>query len=356
MFLLKKVGNRVKGMGFKVMKFHAIIHLAFDILMFGVPMNVDTGSNESHHKTTKVAAKLTQKDIKTFEKQTSNRCDDFRVLDLAMEEIDGRPLWEYYNGFEHKIFVQHDPVQTTGGMKMKVYWNTETQKADFKILTRMKDQSKVAMEDGFLRYALDIQEDLAHLFPIVPICAEHSRGGQIFRAHPNFMGKGAWRDWVMINWEGGALPGKIWGFIDLSTMPNGTMVVLRNGAQVQQGTFAIIESTDYVEVDEEPGPDVITSDLFTEIMLETNTLSEAGEVTVRKYYLVDVEAFKDPIVVIPNIGAQPKCKYLLMTPRSQWSEQFIGWLRNPHGEDRQEMAPTEDDPEDSEVDEIQDDW
>jgi hypothetical protein len=134
------------------------------------------------------------------------------------------------------------------------------------------------------------------------------------------------------------------------------MVVLRNGAQVQQGTFAIIESTDYVEVDEEPGPDVITSDLFTEIMLETNTLSEAGEVTVRKYYLVDVEAFKDPIVVIPNIGAQPKCKYLLMTPRSQWSEQFIGWLRNPHGEDRQEMAPTEDDPEDSEVDEIQDDW
>jgi hypothetical protein len=27
MFLLKKVGNRVKGMGFKVMKFHAIIHL-----------------------------------------------------------------------------------------------------------------------------------------------------------------------------------------------------------------------------------------------------------------------------------------------------------------------------------------
>lgn len=54
MFLLKKVGNRVKGMGFKVMKFHAIIHLADDILMFGVPMNVDTGSNESHHKTTKV--------------------------------------------------------------------------------------------------------------------------------------------------------------------------------------------------------------------------------------------------------------------------------------------------------------
>ena len=36
-------------------------------------MNVDTGSNETHHKTTKIAAKLTQKDITTFEKQTSDR-------------------------------------------------------------------------------------------------------------------------------------------------------------------------------------------------------------------------------------------------------------------------------------------
>jgi hypothetical protein len=56
MFLLKKIGNCVKGMGFKVMKVHAMIHLAYDILMFSVPMNMDTGSNESHHKRTKVAS------------------------------------------------------------------------------------------------------------------------------------------------------------------------------------------------------------------------------------------------------------------------------------------------------------
>ena len=44
-------------MGFRIMKFHAVTHLADDILMFGVPTNVDTGSSESHHKLTKVAAK-----------------------------------------------------------------------------------------------------------------------------------------------------------------------------------------------------------------------------------------------------------------------------------------------------------
>jgi hypothetical protein len=342
MFLLKKVGNRVKGMGFKVMKFHAIVHLAYDILMFGVPMNVDTGSNESHHKTTKVAAKLTQKDIKTFEKQTSNRCDDFHVLDLAMEEMEGRPLWEYYNGFDHKTFVQPDKVQTTGGMKWRAEWDNDLNKVTFKILTRMKDAWKVALEDELVNYAFEMQNDLADLFPVLPICAEHSRGGQMFRAHPNFMGKGAWRDWVMINWDGGPQPAKIWGFVDLSCMPLGRRITLTNGKEVQQGVFAIIESADYVEMDANAAK-VITSDLFTDIVLETSMLNAMGEVAVQKYYLVDVETFMDPIVVIPNIGAQPKCKYLLMTPRAQWSEQFVEWIKAPHEEDRVEMAPTEDD-------------
>ena len=60
LYLLKTVGARRKGMGFKLVMFHAVLHVAEDIWMFGVPMNVDTGSNESHHKLTKLAAKLTQ--------------------------------------------------------------------------------------------------------------------------------------------------------------------------------------------------------------------------------------------------------------------------------------------------------
>ena len=97
LFLLKRVANRQEGMGFKLVKFHAVLHLAKDILMYGVPMNVDTGSNESHHKITKIAAKLTQKDIRTFEKQTSDRLDDLHVLNLAVEEIEGNPLWMYFD-------------------------------------------------------------------------------------------------------------------------------------------------------------------------------------------------------------------------------------------------------------------
>ncbi len=61
MHFLKKIMRRSTGMGLKIIKFHGIMHIADDILNFGVPMEVDTGSNKSAHKTEKTAAKLTQK-------------------------------------------------------------------------------------------------------------------------------------------------------------------------------------------------------------------------------------------------------------------------------------------------------
>jgi len=72
------------------------------------------GSNESHHKTTKVAAKVTQKDVNTFEKQVSDHLDDMHTLDLAMEEINGRPLWHYFHGYDHKE-ERSGPVEVARG-------------------------------------------------------------------------------------------------------------------------------------------------------------------------------------------------------------------------------------------------
>ena len=85
----------------------------------------------------------------------------------------------------------------------------------------------------------------------------------------------------------------------------------------------------------------ITSHLFKQILLETEALSEEGEVVDRRYYLVDVECFVGPMVVIPNIGATPKCKYFEMTPKAEWGEQFARWLDMDHKHDAMEMAPTE---------------
>jgi hypothetical protein len=124
MYLIKRVARRKQGMAMKLMKFHAISHLFKDILLFGVPMEVDTGFNESHHKLTKVAARMTQKNEKTFNFQTLTRLDEFLTIDLAMQDVLGRKLCNYYRRLASAPHVPHVPdleITTTGGMYVQVF-------------------------------------------------------------------------------------------------------------------------------------------------------------------------------------------------------------------------------------------
>ena len=87
MYIMKQVADRTSGMGLKIMKFHAIMHMINDMLLYGTPSEFDTGSNESHHKESKYAAKLTQRKEATFNLQTAQRLTEFMCIDLAMEEL-----------------------------------------------------------------------------------------------------------------------------------------------------------------------------------------------------------------------------------------------------------------------------
>ena len=342
LFLLKKVGARKKGMGFKVMKFHAVLHLAQDIEMFGVPMVVDTGSNESHHKTTKIAAKLTQKDVKTFEKQTSDRLDDFHVLELALAEMENRPIWDYSDGYPNKTFAKsRREFSATGGMTFKVTEDKETKKIGFTVITRMKNKDKLQQDDGLLYFVLTILKKLSSWLEFIPVCAEHNRNGQIFRSHPNYRGKGVWRDWAMIRWNTGDYPSKIWGFLDLSELPGAASVKLNDGTVVSRGIWAVIESCDYKKPPKLKENEVAprASELFKPIVLEARSYEQNGYPKSRKFYLVDVDTIIQPLVVIPNIGTM--CEFLMMTPRDQWSEDFKKWLTAVHKEDEEEMKDDE---------------
>jgi hypothetical protein len=336
LFLLKRVANRQEGMGFKVVKFHAVLHLAYDILMFGVPMNVDTGSNESHHKLTKIAAKLTQKDIRTFEKQTSDRLDDFHVLNLALEEIDGSPLWRYFDpeteDGEPDVEQQNNSDDRVGGIKLTTYMDLESNSVQFRLHSRMNDANKLFLNTQFLEFVHQIEVDIGHAAGKITISGEYVRSSIIFRAHPNFRGKGLWRDWVMIRWQTGDFPAQIWGFMDFRALPGGQSFPLTNGAVVSKGIWAIVESCFFKKTD----PNLPASALFRHLVLETMSNYPDGSVRERKFYVVDVETFQKPIVVIPNVGT--KKDYIMMQSRQQWSDDFVQWVMAPHGVDEDEMA------------------
>jgi hypothetical protein len=303
-------------------------------------MEHDTGANEGHHKGTKVAARLTQKKYETFEIQTAIRLVEFLVIDLAIEEINGRPLWEYFDGyFEDKeedtpVAPPKKDVIWTGGARITVEMDDDNELQYF-IHSRMKAADSVVWDDDVVQFVYGLQDLVSNWIPEVTVLTEHKRSGHIFRANPNFRSEGtAWRDWVKIDWgeEYGHLPAEIWGFVVLDSLPdvgNSEEELNYGGIQLRNGTYAIVESSFVSKNQSERS----MSDIFIPFHKEVGSISKNGVVTSRKFYLADVEAFVSPICVVPDIGAKPGNKYLQVKPRSEWVEEFIAWIEDPHEDD-----------------------
>ena len=170
--LLKSVAQRKQGMQWKLMKFHAVLHLVQDILLYGVPKEFDTGSNESHHKPSKHAAKLTQRKESTFNIQTALRLTEFLCIELAIcEVVKGGCVWEYFHGAEvwepvEEVPGSHDqdvesesgnpepavPIpeevqQRTGVARIRIYEDQERDNLpSMQLLGRSKYRKRVRME------------------------------------------------------------------------------------------------------------------------------------------------------------------------------------------------------------------
>ena len=349
MYLIKKIANRQKGMGLKTLKFHAIMHMVMDILHYGVPLEFDTGANESHHKPTKKAAMLTQKKQDTFDEQTAKRMFEMELLDLAKEELDGRELWCYHVGYDHPAeIVPQECPPSLGGEVLKVEHDPETNGNCIRRAKVIKGKKGVMIETDFIDFVAGLQDAVApHFFdPTLPIYSAHVRGSkQIFRGTSSFLGR-IWRDWALINWgnEEGILPAKIHGFIDLRALPAEAQVSYGGLAKVDPNIYAIVESAEYTGDD---------SDLLRGIETVVGEKDDEGFVTRLQYYLADVEAFEGTCAVIPDIGGN-KNAYFEVQARSTWAEKFTDWLMQDYeefsDEEEEESEENEEEEEENEED------
>ena len=135
----------------------------------------------------------------------------------------------------------------------------------------------------------------------------------------------------------GSLPGQIWCFVVVDWVRPGQGTVEFGGIRLENGTYAVVEST----VRCEDQAQITASDLFVPYQKDVASLNDHGEVTKRKFYLADVQAITDPICVVPDWGAIPKCKYFHVLSRPQWVEEFVSWLRDPHEDVAKEMREDE---------------
>ena len=66
------------------------------------------------------------------------------------------------------------------------------------------------------------------------------------------------------------------------------------------------------------------SEIFIPLLLEVGQMRH-NRVTKLQFYLADVEAFSEPVVVIPDIGGAAN-RYLQLKKRNTWREDFAAWL------------------------------
>ena len=322
MYIIKTTGKRKAGMGLKILKFHAIMHMTTDILNFGVPMEYDTGANEAGHKATKKAAKLTQKCEETFDRQTAERLNEIHLLEMAEQEIMGNSLWRYghYTHAPVKQIAKQDSSVLTGATIGVRQLDGDGLLQAF-MITRSTGSQTVSLESDFVEFVAELQQLVKPFSGYVQIRTELRRNDTIFRASPQYR-NAVWRDWVLIDWgeEEGELPAKLWGFVDLSgiALDHG----LNHGScDLEPTVYAIVESSGFYQKEGD-----LRSELFYRIRKEVGGFTH-NLVSHLKFYMVDVESFVRPLVVVPDVGGATN-EYFVMRERAKWACDFERWLED----------------------------
>jgi hypothetical protein len=101
----------------------------------------------------------------------------------------------------------------------------------YKYTRKLQHGHKAKLERQLIEFMIGLQDAVKDHIPKVPLQTKHTRCGETFRAHTWFRGA-IWRDWVYIDWgdDGGELPSKISGFVDLSETTGGCRYFIRRSS------------------------------------------------------------------------------------------------------------------------------
>lgn len=334
MWLIKETAHRKKGMGLKIVKFHSLTHLLTDITSYGVPMNYDTGSDEKGHKVTKVAAKMTQKNSRTFLMQTANRQCEFELIDLAMAELGKRQLFTYYDRIEPPApngGAEHNNKTSTGDTQINIILDTDgKQTYSLGVGRQSKVPATQAWGKDIVAFLHNLQVNLSQWERNgLEFRGEHRRNGHIFRGHPNYRKEGPWRDWVIVDWGAhvGISPANIWCFLVLRNLPKMEEEraehrdLLTNGScYLKNGVYAVVENALYTTMP-------MVHNASTPLLFRSLDLQMDG--ARRKFQLIRTDAFVEPCFIIPDFGSTNKRAYFQIANKDTWPEVFEQWAKIP---------------------------
>ena len=325
MHLVKNVGRRDVGMGFKTMNFHGTLHVPEDVQNFGVPANVNTMSDEMHHKDDKKSSKRTQYRPDKFEMQSLQQIENRRIIELGIEELNGRVRWRYDHAFVSKeslMWGDNVPksAQVTpdegklSGVYACVRYNEATDKLQMSISSGIKRKYKYKYPPHVREEFNSILLELDGLTDDLSVHSEYTApDDQMYRASPHFQGK-AWHDWAMF----GALPAHIRAFIDLSCLPP------NNGTKFEPGIYALVETV---------GPNIEETNIHSDIFVPIIKQVHKDRPTELNLEVKPVGDITGPACVFPDLGHNSKLAYLRVKTVTDWAQLFVSFINEEDEED-----------------------
>ena len=190
---------------------------------------------------------------------------------------------------------------------------------------RSKFKSKTTWSIEVIDFLLELQDILQEAVGLefLEVYTCHKRGDQIFRGHPNFMGKGHWRDWAWVDFgKDGEFCCQMWCFILIPNMEGKR--VDYGDVRLEEGTFAVVEWGTTLDAKVEV-PEIRASELLVPIRKAVG-FHDDGTIKDKKLCLADTKAFVAPACVLPDIGG-PANRYYVVESRNQWRGFYIDWLQ-----------------------------
>ncbi len=213
-----KIVPRKKGFGWKVQKFHELLHVPFNVMRFGSPQNFDASSGERSLKHwAKHPAKTSHKaGAKAFTIQVANRVHERSCMEkcaramqfsrsihgirhLEEEQLDAR---------EHETDQLDEPTghsnkiqsELVGNPKFSIRFPSPTsRKYTYQWHGKQQQQNLVTLHPSIKQWF--VKKHVKHKYSQVYGYTEYRRDGILFRCHPNYKSQGPWYDWAVMQFE-----------------------------------------------------------------------------------------------------------------------------------------------------------
>ena len=324
--MMKKIQRLVprqsSNQGWHLTKLHETLHVVDDILRFGSLMNTNTGPQEHNHIfNAKQPAKTAKSAGEDFTEVLANRLIDRYIVETAyrrqrVHQFDQRDFGTYH-GDEQGVYPElekRDCCEFETSMATKVTLTIRVSPEGAYLFHERQHQRAVGITSFADEVLLCIVGCLDLDYgpdgcAVVTLFTEFKFEDTIYRSHPNFRGKGPWRDWVQVCWE--------------STVGRGKQArVVKDWLPSQIQTFVQVghdvNSADYYAVvwpcrHERPrGSTVLT---------QRRSMDMCGDKP--DYQLVDLRSIGEHVCMFQFC---PNSKEVVqLRPKRAWADEFVGY-------------------------------